>query len=228
MNGILRVGQFNKTNFHLIIKVEDRLCFCKVRFGLKLNDGQKKFTPATPIIIARHGKQALVIFITVSFQIWESPQIRPTMDIDMLGRTSNKLSDVVSEVIDILSIDVDPDGFSFSPEEITAENITDEAEYQGVRIQFPAKLDTMTLNMQLDIGYGDIIHPSPEESELSSILGFAAPRLLCYSRESAIAEKFEAMLKLRELNRRMKDFYDIWLLCRQFGFNGKTHQKPSG
>ena len=30
------------------------------------------------------------------------------------------------------------------------------------------------------------------------------------------------MLKLRELNSRMKDFYDIWLLSRQFGFDGKT------
>jgi len=46
--------------------------------------------------------------------------------------------------------------------------------------------------------------------------------LLCYSRESSIAEKFEAMLKLRELNSRMKDFYDIWLLSRHFGFDGKT------
>lgn len=84
--------------------------------------------------------------------IWKAPQIRPTMDIDMLGRTSNKVSDVISNVIDILSIDVDPDGLSFSPEEITAEHITDEAEYQGLRIRFPVKLDTMTLNMQLDIG----------------------------------------------------------------------------
>jgi hypothetical protein len=53
-------------------------------------------------------------------------------------------------------------------------------------------------------------------------LDFAPPFLLCYSRESAIAEKFEAMLKLRELNSRMKDFYDIWLLSRQFGFDGET------
>jgi hypothetical protein len=37
-----------------------------------------------------------------------------------------------------------------------------------------------------------------------------------------LKEKFEAMLKLRELNSRMKDFYDIWLLSRQFGFDGKT------
>ena len=145
--------------------------------------------------LSKHSKR-FILKGALMLRIWESPQIRPTMDIDMLGRTSNKLSDAVSDVIDILSIDVDPDGLSFSPEEITAENITDEAEYQGVRIRFPAKLHTMTLNMQLDIGYGDIIHPSPEESKLPSISGFAAPRLLCYSRESAIAEKFEAMLKL--------------------------------
>jgi hypothetical protein len=41
-----------------------------------------------------------------------------------------------------------------------------------------------------------------------------------YSRESAIAEKVEAMVRHRELNSRMKDFYDIWLLSRQFDFDG--------
>ena len=44
------------------------------------------------------------------------------------------------------------------------------------------------------------------------------PSLLCYSRESTIAEKFEAMIKLGHLNSRMKDFYDIWVLSRQFPF----------
>ncbi len=29
------------------------------------------------------------------------------------------------------------------------------------------------------------------------------------------------MVKLRELNSRMKDFYDIWLLSRQFDFEGE-------
>ena len=171
--------------------------------------------------LSKHSKR-FILKGALMLRIWKAPRIRPTMDIDMLGRTSNKVSDVVSNVIEILSIDVDPDGLSFLHKEITAEHITDDAEYQGIRIRFPAKLDTMTLNMQLDIGFGDIIHPNPEESELPSILDFAAPRLLCYSRESAIAEKFEAMLKLRGLNSRMKDFYDIWLLSRQFGFDGKT------
>jgi hypothetical protein len=74
--------------------------------------------------------------------------------------------------------------------------------------------------MQLDIGFGDIVYPGPEESDLPTMLSSPAPRLLCYSRESAIAEKFEAMVKLGVLNSRMKDFYDIWLLSRQFDFDG--------
>lgn len=43
--------------------------------------------------------------------------------------------------------------------------------------------------------------------------------------ESTIAEKFEAMVKLGILNSRMKDFFDIWFLARQFNFPGHTLQK---
>ncbi len=46
-------------------------------------------------------------------------------------------------------------------------------------------------------------------------------RLSGYSRENLIAEKFEIMVKRGEINSRMKDFYDIWLLARQFDFQGR-------
>jgi hypothetical protein len=155
-------------------------------------------------------------------QIWQTPEIRSTMDIDLLGRTNNDVSFLISNIIDILSVDIDPDGLSFFPENITADGIAEDAEHKGIRILFPARLDTMKLNMQIDIGFGDIVYPSPEKLQLPTMLEFPAPILLCYSRESLIAEKFEAMLKLRELNSRMKDFYDIWLLSRQFEFDGET------
>lgn len=96
----------------------------------------------------------------------------------------------------------------------------EEADYKGIRVRFHGLLDTASVNMQIDIGFGDIVLPEPKVSELPTSLDFPAPRLLCYSLESAIAEKFEAMIKLRELNSRMKDFYDIWLLSRQFDFDG--------
>jgi hypothetical protein len=169
-----------------------------------------------------HHANRFVLKGALMLRIWQAPQIRPTMDIDLLGKTSNEAKLLISNMMDILSVDVEPDGLSFFPDEITAERITEDAEYEGIRVCFPAKLDTMKLNMQIDIGFGDIIYPGPEKSEIPAILKFPAPLLLCYSRESSIAEKFEAMLKLRELNSRMKDFYDIWLLSRHFGFDGRT------
>lgn len=151
---------------------------------------------------------------------WRSPEFRPTMDIDMLGRTSNEENSIIAQIQDILSISVDPDGLAFDSASIQAERITEDADYEGIRIRFRGSLDSARVNMQLDIGFGDVIFPGPVESDLPTMLDFPAPKLLCYSRESAIAEKFEAMLKLGELNSRMKDFYDIWLLSRQFDFEG--------
>ena len=37
-----------------------------------------------------------------------------------------------------------------------------------------------------------------------------------------VAEKLEAMVLLGEANSRMKDFYDLWFLSRNFDFDGET------
>lgn len=44
--------------------------------------------------------------------------------------------------------------------------------------------------------------------------------MLGYTRESALAEKVDAMLRLGSINSRMKDFHDIWLLSRSFDYTG--------
>ena len=153
-------------------------------------------------------------------RIWDSPEIRPTMDIDMLGITDNKESEIINQVRDILAVDVEADGLFFDPDSIKSERITEDADYEGIRIRFHGSLEKAIIHMQIDIGFGDAVHPGPEMHELPTLLDFPAPRLKCYSRESAIAEKFEAMVKLGILNSRMKDFYDIWLLARLFDFDG--------
>ncbi len=153
-------------------------------------------------------------------RVWRSPEVRPTMDIDMLGRTSNEEIDIITQIRDILTEDVEADGLVFDPDSIQAEHITEDADYNGIRIRFLGALGSVRVNMQIDIGFGDIIFPKPEELDFPTMLNFSAPRLLCYSRESSISEKLEAMVKLGMLNSRMKDFYDIWLLSRQFDFDG--------
>ena len=152
-------------------------------------------------------------------RVWQSPQCRPTMDIDVLGRTSNDIDDICVQVADIISVETD-DGLIFDLATIRGEKIKEDADYEGIRVRFTGTLDSARVNMQIDVGFGDIIHPEPVEAELPTILDSPVPRLLCYSCESAIAEKFEAMIKLGALNSRMKDFYDVWLLSRQFEFDG--------
>jgi hypothetical protein len=49
------------------------------------------------------------------------------------------------------------------------------------------------LNVQLDFGFGDVVAPEPIWIDLPDLLGIGAPRLLGYTRESAIAEKFQAL-----------------------------------
>ena len=153
-------------------------------------------------------------------RVWDSPEIRPTIDIDMLGITNNKESEIIKQVRDILAVDVEPDGLFFDPDSIKSERITEDADYEGIRIQFQGRLEKAAIPMQIDIGFGDAVHPGPEMQELPTLLDFPAPRMNCYTRESAIAEKLEAMVKLGVLNSRMKDFYDIWLLARLFDFDG--------
>jgi len=119
-----------------------------------------------------------------------------------------------------LELDIEKDGLSFDPQSIQTERITEDADYKGIRIRFRGALGNARINMQIDVGFGDVVYPGAQESELPTMLDFPAPKLLCYTRESAIAEKFQAMVHLGLLNSRMKDFYDIWILCRQFDFDG--------
>ena len=65
-------------------------------------------------------------------------------------------------------------------------------------------------------------HSCEQKMHFPVMLNSSPPRLLCYSLESAIAEKPEAIVKLGTLNSRMKDFYDIWALSRRFDFDGSN------
>ena len=74
--------------------------------------------------------------------------------------------------------------------------------------------------MQIDIGFGDTITPPPVETSFPTILNGPAPSLFTYPKETVVAEKFEAMVKLGIANSRMKDFHDVRALSELFPFDG--------
>ena len=145
---------------------------------------------------------------------WRAPMSRPTMDIDLLGRTSNEVDDIVNLLKEVAQVDVPDDGITFDLDSFAGSVIREDADYSGVRTVFTGHLNAARVTMQIDIGFGDVVTPEPERLAYPTILDFPAPALLGYTRETVIAEKLEALVQLRMLNSRMKDYFDIWILLR--------------
>ncbi|MBI4316916.1 MAG: nucleotidyl transferase AbiEii/AbiGii toxin family protein [Chloroflexi bacterium] len=154
--------------------------------------------------------------------IWKAPLSRSTKDIDLLGRVSNDIDTVLEVIRGVCAKEVEPDGLVFDAGSVEAERIIEDADYAGVRVRFRGNLGRATIHVQLDIGFGDEVVPSVAVLDYPTILDLPPPRIQCYSRESAIAEKFQVMVKLDIVNSRMKDFFDIWLMSRWFEFDGQT------
>ncbi len=152
--------------------------------------------------------------------VWKTPVTRPTRDIDLLGRVSNDLDAVRSVIAEILQTPVEDDGLVFDAASVTTERIAEDADYEGVRAKFLGSLGNTRITMQIDIGFSDVVTPGPAWVSYPTILEQPPVQLLAYNRETAIAEKFEAMVKLGDLNTRMKDFFDVWLLAANFEFDG--------
>ena len=71
---------------------------------------------------------------------WKAPLTRPTMDIDLAGRTSNELEHISEVVRSVCNVPTEPDGIEFDPTAIAVARIKEGAEYEGVRVTFIATL----------------------------------------------------------------------------------------
>lgn len=185
------------------------------------------------LILTRYGLERFLYRLSISphrdafvlkgallLQLWTAETYRPTRDLDLLGRGPSDINfrKVFSEVC---AQTVEDDGLTF-PDKIRVERIRDEEAYEGVRVRMEARLGNVRVPLQIDVGLGDTIVPASDELEYPTLLKFPAPKLHAYSKESVVAEKFEAMVKLGVANSRMKDFYDLWVLAERFEFKSST------
>lgn len=143
---------------------------------------------------------------------------RPTRDIDFLGSSiSNDINDIKEVIKAILIIEFD-DGVTFDTGSVEAENIVEDGDYNGIRIKFYAFMENSREIVQLDIGFGDKIISGPIKIEFPTLLDDAPPKIYVYSIETAMAEKFEAIVSLQLQTSRMKDFFDILFFAEQYKF----------
>lgn len=155
---------------------------------------------------------------------YEQFNARPTMDIDFLGNNINRdVEEIRSVFMEIVSIDIPEDGITFDANKITAEEITVNKEYHGVRLTITAQIDTMVQPVSMDIGFGDVVTPAPQVIDYPTLIyGLPIPSIYAYSLETVIAEKFEAMISLSVDNSRMKDFFDVYGLLKHHDIDMKV------
>jgi len=134
---------------------------------------------------------------------------RPTIDVDLLGTQISNDIKVLCEVFRQICAVESEDEVTFIPESVVGELITQQNKYNGVRLYIEATFHTVRQQIQIDVGFGDIVIPVVQELEYPTLLEeMQIPVIQAYSKETVIAEKFQAMIELSVANSRMKDFYD--------------------
>ena len=156
------------------------------------------------------------------FSVWSDAPHRPTMDVDLMSTASADVAELVAVFNAICAMPVADDGLTFLPGSVRGEEIRETHAYAGVRVRLLARLGNAHIDLQADVGFADAITPGPVELDYPTLLGLPPPHLRAYPRETVIAEKLEATVSLGMQNSRMKDFYDLWALARQFEFDGDT------
>lgn len=197
---LLNLGRKSNCNFNLILRQ-----YVQERFLYRLAG-------------SRYSNN-LILKGALLFLAFDISRLRPTRDIDFTGDAIENDVEKLKKIFnDILKVKCN-DGLVFNNKILSAENIIEDNKYHGIRIKLEAQLDTAIQAIQVDVGFGDKIHKGPIKIDYPTLLDFPAPTLLAYSIESAIAEKFEAIISLGIVTSRMKDFYDILFFAQKNKFN---------
>jgi hypothetical protein len=186
------------------------------------------------LLLLRYGVERLLYRLSISsyadkfilkgaslFLVWKGRNYRVTRDVDLMSFGTTDIEHLTAMFMELCQITYG-DGIAFMPDTVRAVQIREEQEYGGIRVTLQGMLHQARIPLQIDIGFGDAITPSPEMIKFPTLLDAPAPQILAYPRYTVAAEKLEAMVRLGLANSRMKDFFDVWLLSKLFDFEGRT------
>ena len=196
---LLNLSQANRQNFDLVLT---RFALERLLFRLSQSPYAERFVL----------KGAMLLMS------WFEDPHRSTRDLDLLGFGDPSPEAMLETFREILARGED-DGVVFDVDALRVDRIREELEYGGLRLRTTASISGARIILSIDVGFGDALEPGAELIDYPVMLDFPAPRLLAYTRETVVAEKFQAMVALGRTNSRMKDFYDVWILSRSFTFD---------
>lgn len=138
---------------------------------------------------------------------------RTTMDIDAAFRNADFNEEtIISMIKEIISIDINDNA---KLAYLSIEPIRDEDEYGGFRIDILVEFENIKEKFHLDIATGNPITPKEIKYNYKPILGPDYIKLWAYNIETVLSEKIETILNRLELNGRMRDYYDVYLIYKK-------------
>ena len=139
---------------------------------------------------------------------------RTTSDMDTMIKDIDIESDELLKIIqEIINIETD-DNISFEIEK--AKDIRIDDIYGGVNVKLIAKKDGLIVPLFIDITTKDPITPREIEFKYKSLFDDTYIKIMAFNKESIIAEKFETLIKDTETNTRAKDFYDLYIIIKDY------------
>ncbi|MDR1042639.1 MAG: nucleotidyl transferase AbiEii/AbiGii toxin family protein [Clostridiales Family XIII bacterium] len=147
---------------------------------------------------------------------------RSTMDIDTTVKgISVSRTEIENILREILATNIN-DNTGFEIKSINP--IHDVSDYDDFRVGLLAILDTVRVDMKIDITTGDIIVPREIEYQYNLMFEDRTIPLMAYNLYTILAEKIETILSRNVFNTRGRNFYDVYILLT---LNKETLSRPT-
>lgn len=139
---------------------------------------------------------------------------RTTQDMDTMLKGISLSSDELLRVItNILNVDCD-DGIIFKISKI--EDIRLQDIYGGLKVYLEGSKEGIKVNLTIDVTVGYPITPREVTFKYKSMFDDEYIKIMAFTKETIIAEKFETLLANTIGNTRAKDFYDLYMLLSEY------------
>ena len=139
---------------------------------------------------------------------------RTTSDMDTMVKGIDIKSDELLKIINkIINLKTN-DNISFNIEKSKEIRVNDI--YGGINIKLIAKKDGLIVPLFIDITTKDPITPKEIEFKYKSLFNSEYIKIMAFTKETIIAEKFETLIKDTETNTRAKDFYDLYIIVKDY------------
>ncbi len=155
------------------------------------------------------------------FVVWQGGfDYRPTMDTDFMWRGRGDSASVEKAILEIVETSLqEDDAIRFDIASLKVSPIRVQTRYGGIEATILAMIGRTRIPLHFDFGFGDRVWPAIRDERFPSLLAMESPRVRAYPKEATIAEKCRAMLEHGFENSRMKDFYDVWFLAKNYEFS---------